>query len=154
PSDVIFGGRETVEDVARNLERWVDGAVVRTYEQSKLARFAAAATRMHVVNALTNEEHPCQALADMLTLRERFGSLPGRTLAYVGDGNNVATSLAHAGSMLGLQMRFASPRGFELPEHVRRACAAVARHGASVTVTNDPCEAVAGADAIYTDVWA
>jgi ornithine carbamoyltransferase len=154
PPDVIFGGRETVEDVARNLERWVDGAVVRTYEQSKLNRFAAAASRMHVVNALTDEEHPCQSLADMLTLRERFGSLAGRRLTYVGDGNNVATSLAHAGSMLGLRMVFASPPGFELPRSVIDACAAVARDGASIAVTNDPIHAVDGADAVYTDVWA
>jgi ornithine carbamoyltransferase len=154
PPDVIFGGRETVEDVARNLERWVDGAVVRTYQQSKLVRFAAAVSSMRVVNALTDEEHPCQALADMMTLKERLGSLAGRTLTYVGDGNNVATSLAHAGSMLGLKMVFASPPGFELPQAIIDGCAAVARHGASITVTNDPIDAVTGADAIYTDVWA
>jgi ornithine carbamoyltransferase len=154
PPDVIFGGRETVEDVARNLERWVDGAVVRTYAQSKLSSFAAAASRMHVVNALTNEEHPCQSLADMLTLCERLGSLAGRRLTYVGDGNNVATSLAQAGAMLGLQMVFASPPGFELPQAVVEACAAVARHGATIRITNDPVQAVTGADAIYTDVWA
>ena len=154
PPDVIFGGRETVEDVARNLERWVNGAVVRTYEQAKLSSFARAASRMHVVNALTNEEHPCQALADMLTLCERFGSLAGRRLTYVGDGNNVATSLAQAGAMLGLHMVFASPPGFELPAAVVDACAAVARLGATITVTNDPLGAVQGADAIYTDVWA
>ena len=154
PPDVIFGGRETVEDVARNLERWVDGAVVRTYEQSKLNSFAAAASRMHVVNALTNEEHPCQALADMLTLRERLGSLAGRRLTYVGDGNNVAASLAQAGAMVGLHMVFSSPPGFELPPVVIDACTAVARHGATITITNDPLQAVSGADAIYTDVWA
>ena len=154
PSDVIFGGRETVEDVARNLERWVEGVVVRTYAHERLNAFAAAASRLHVINALTNEEHPCQALADMMTLRERLGSLPGRTFTYVGDGNNVAASLAHAGSMLGLQMRFASPVGFELPAKVREACAHVSRHGATITVTNDPMAAVEGSDAIYTDVWA
>src|SRR4051812_22840264 len=125
PPDVIFGGRESVEDVARNLERWVEGVVVRTYAHSRLSAFAAAGARLHVINALTNEEHPCQALADMMTLQERFGSLAGRTLTYVGDGNNVAASLAHAGSMLGLQMRFASPAGFELPQRVREACARV-----------------------------
>jgi ornithine carbamoyltransferase len=154
PPDVIFGGRETVEDVARNLERWVAGVIVRTYEQHRLEQFAGAAARLHVVNALTNEEHPCQALADMLTLIERLGSLPGRRFTYVGDGNNVATSLAHAGSMLGLTMTFASPRGFELPPRVLDACARVARHGATITVVNDPLQAVRGADAIYTDVWA
>jgi ornithine carbamoyltransferase len=154
PSDVIFGGRETVEDVARNLERWVTGAVVRTFAQARLSNFAAAAPRLHVVNALTDEEHPCQALADMMTLQERLGSLTGRTLTYVGDGNNVATSIAHAGSLLGLHLRFASPPGYELPTHVVERCRAVARHGSTLTVTKDPFGAVSGADAVYTDVWA
>lgn len=154
PSDVVFGGRETPEDVARNLERWVSGAVVRTFAQARLSAFAAAAPRMHVINALTNEEHPCQALADMQTLQERLGPLAGRTLAYVGDGNNVATSLAQAGAMLGLRLRFASPPGFELPAAIIGACARAARHGATLTVTNDPMSAVDGADAVYTDVWA
>ena len=154
PADVAFGGRETVEDVARNLERWVAGTVVRTFGQEKLARFAAAATSMHVVNALTDEEHPCQALADMLTLIERLEDVEGRTLTFIGDGNNVAASLAHAGAMLGLHVRVASPPGFELPVPVIDAAMSVARHGATVTVTNDVREAVAGADAVYTDVWA
>jgi ornithine carbamoyltransferase len=154
PADVTFGGRETVEDVARNLERWVAGAVVRTYGQEKLARFARTASRMHVINALTDEEHPCQALADMLTLQERFGSLEGRTLAFVGDGNNVAASLAHAGAMLGMHVRVASPSGFLLPAPVLEAARAVARHGATVEATEDVARAVAGADAVYTDVWA
>src|SRR6185295_17509056 len=86
PVDVAFGSRETVEDVARNLERWLDGAIVRTFAQDRLERFAKAAPRLHVVNALTDEEHPCQALADMLTLKERIGTLAGSTLAFVGDG--------------------------------------------------------------------
>jgi ornithine carbamoyltransferase len=154
PPDVIFGGRETVEDVARNLERWISCAVIRTFAQSRLAAFAAAGTRLRVINALTNEEHPCQALADMMTLQERLGPLSGRTLTYVGDGNNVATSLAQAGAMMGLQLRFASPIGFELPSAVIEACMRVARHGATMTVTNDPVAAVRGADAVYTDVWA
>lgn len=154
PPDVIFSGRETVEDVAHNLERWVSGAVVRTYAQERLARFAAAGTRMHVVNALTDEEHPCQALADIMTLSERFGSTAGLRLTYVGDGNNVAVSLAHAGALAGLHMTFASPKGFELPAAVVADVARVARHGATVTLTNDPVAAVADADAVYTDVWA
>jgi ornithine carbamoyltransferase len=154
PADVALGGRETVEDVARNLERWVAGAVVRTFGQDKLVRFARAATALHVVNALTDEEHPCQALADMLTLVERFGDLTGRTLTFVGDGNNVAASLAQAGALLGMHVRVASPPGFELPEPVRLAAQAAARHGATVTTSNDPRAAVAGADAVYTDVWA
>src|SRR5579871_4428201 len=88
PSEVAFGGRETVEDVARNLERWVSAAVVRTFAQQRLERFAAAAPSLRVINALTDEEHPCQALADFLTLQEHLGALAGRTIAFIGDGNN------------------------------------------------------------------
>jgi ornithine carbamoyltransferase len=153
PADVVFGGREAVEDVARNLERWIAGVVVRTYAQAGLAAFAAAAPGLHVVNALTNEEHPCQVLADMLTLRERFGRLHGRTLAYVGDGNNVATSLAQASLMLGMNVRIASPAGFELPPEVVARCGRVAADNVSLAQTTDPIEAVSGADAVYTDVW-
>ena len=101
PQDVALGGRETINDVARNLERWVHGAVVRTYARSRIEAFAAAAPRLRVVNALTDEEHPCQALADCLTMREKWGSLRGRTIAYVGDSNNVALSLAQAVTTLG-----------------------------------------------------
>jgi ornithine carbamoyltransferase len=129
------------------------GAIVRTFGQDLLARFAAAAPRLHVVNALTNEEHPCQALADMLTLRERTGALAGRTLAYVGDGNNVAVSLAHAGAVLGVHVRVASPAGYELPQSAVDAARAVARHGATIEILNHARQAVAGADAVYTDVW-
>jgi ornithine carbamoyltransferase len=151
--DVALGGRESVEDVAHNLERWVAAAVVRTFAQDLLRDFAAAATRMHVINALTDEEHPCQAIADVMTLRERFGDLAGRTLAFVGDGNNVATSVAQAGVMLGLNVRIASPKGYELPVAVIRSCERVARHGASVTIFNDPAEAARGVDVVYTDAW-
>jgi ornithine carbamoyltransferase len=153
PADVALGDREAVEDVARNLERWVTGAVVRTSAQERLVRFAAAAPSLHVVNALTNEEHPCQALADFLTLREATGALAGRTIAFVGDGNNVAASLAHAGAMLGVHVRVASPEGFTLPAHVVTQATAVAREGGTVDVLTDPVEAVRGADAVYTDVW-
>lgn len=154
PADVAFGGRESLEDVARNFERWLAALVVRTFAQERLERLAAAAPRLHIINALTDEEHPCQALADMLTLREQLGSVEGRTLAFVGDGNNVAASLAHAGVMLGMNVRVASPAGYELPPHVVAAAQAVANHGAKVEVTNDPHGAVTGADAVYTDVWA
>jgi len=154
PADVALGGRESLADVARNLERWVSACVVRTYEQARLAEFAAAAPRMHVVNALTNEEHPCQALADLLSLREHLGSLEGARLAYVGDGNNVAASLAQAGLMLGVSVRIASPKGYELPEHVATQARAQAAGGARLVITNDPVEAVKDADAVYTDVWA
>ena len=153
-ADVALGGRESVEDVARNLERWVSAAVVRTFAQARLAKFAAAATRLHVVNALTDEEHPCQALADMLTLQEKFDDLKGRTLTFVGDGNNVAASLAQAGVMLGMHVRVASPPGYELPSAIVEGARAAARHGATLTIVNDPHVAVDGADAVYTDAWA
>lgn len=154
PADVVLGGRETVADVARNLERWVYGAVIRTFAQSRLEAFADAAPSLRVVNALTDEEHPCQALADCLTMIEKWGDLRGRTIAFVGDGNNVAASLAQAAAMLGASVRVASPAGFELPQHVRDTVNGVARFGGGVEVTNDPIEGVLGADAVYTDVWA
>jgi ornithine carbamoyltransferase len=153
PQDGPLGTRESIEDVARNFERWVSTVVIRTFEQARLARFAAAAPRLHVINALTNEEHPCQALADLMTLTEVWGSPVGRTIAFVGDGNNVATSLVHASMLAGLHVRVASPRGYELPAPVCHEAARVARHGATLELTTDPLEAVAGVDAVYTDVW-
>ncbi len=153
PPPDSLGGRETIEDIARNLERWVTTAVVRTYAQAKLESFAAAAPRLRVVNALTDQEHPCQALADCQTMMERWGSLRGRTVAFVGDGNNVAASLAQAAVMLGATVRVASPEGFDLSAPVRQAIAQVARDGGSLETTHDPVSAVAGAHAVYTDVW-
>jgi len=152
-SDVALGGREPVEDVARNLERWVDGVVIRTFSQTTLERFAKAAPRLHVINALTDEQHPCQAIADFLTLQERWGSLRGRTIAFVGDGNNVATSVAHAGAMLGVNVHVASPDGYQLPHTVAQQATGVARHGARLRLFTDAADAVAGADAVYTDTW-
>jgi ornithine carbamoyltransferase len=153
PPPDSLGGRETLADVARNLERWVTMAVVRTYAQSRLEAFAAAAPRLRVINALTDQEHPCQALADCLTLLERWGSFRGRTIAFVGDGNNVATSLAQAAVMLGATVRIASPDGFELAPDVRQSIAQIAQAGGSLETTEDPVAAVAGAHAVYTDVW-
>src|SRR3954452_17272012 len=153
PQDVALGGREAIEDVARNLERWVSAAVVRTYAQARIQEFADAAPRLRVVNALTNEEHPCQALADMLTLTERWGSVRGRTIAFVGDGNNVAPSLAQAAIMLGAHVRIASPSGFELPLPVRDRIAGMARSGGTLELTSDPAAGARDADAVYTDVW-
>ena len=151
--DVALGTREPVADVARNLERWVDGVIIRTFSQQLLQQFAAKTTRLHVINALTDEEHPCQAIADFLTLQERLGQLRGRTIAYVGDGNNVATSLAHAAAMLGVHVHIASPEAYQLPLAVVLQATAVARHGARLRLFADAADAVAGADAIYTDTW-
>ena len=153
PPEMADGTREPLEDVARNLERWVDALVIRTFAHQKAAAVAAAASRMHVVNALTDEQHPCQALADFVTLRERWSSFKGRRIAYVGDGNNVAVSLTHAAAMLGVSVHVASPVGYELPDRVVAEAARVARDGAEVRRYTDPAAAVRGVDAIYTDVW-
>jgi ornithine carbamoyltransferase len=154
PSEFAGGSREPIEDVARNLERWVHALVVRTFAQDKVETFARSAARMPVINALTDEHHPLQAIADVLTMRERWGRAPGRTVAYVGDGNNVATSLAHAACMAGVSVHVATPAGYELPPSVIDEAAGIARGGAAVRSFADPNEAVAGVDAIYTDVWA
>jgi ornithine carbamoyltransferase len=151
--DAALGKREPVADVARNIERWVDAIVIRTFSQRLLEEFAAAAPRLHVVNALTDGEHPCQALSDFLTLREHWGTLRGRTLAFVGDGNNVAVSLVHAAAMLGVHVHIASPEGYQLPHSAVQQATSVSRFGARLRMFVDPADAVAGADAVYTDTW-
>lgn len=137
--------REPAADVARVLSGYYAAVAARVFEHSKVENMAAVSD-VPVINLLSDQSHPCQALADLLTLLERWGSLDGRSIAYVGDGNNVCNSLMIAGSMAGMEVRVASPEGFE-PD-----AALVARTGAKVT--NDPGEAVNGVDAIYTDVWA
>jgi ornithine carbamoyltransferase len=151
--DVAVGQREEITDVARNLERWVDAVVIRTYSQRLIERFAAAARRLSVINALTDEQHPCQALADFLTLQERWGFVRGRTVAFVGDGNNVAASFTHAAAMLGVNVHVASPDGYQLPHAVVQQATGVARHGARLRLFSDAADAVADADAVYTDTW-
>jgi ornithine carbamoyltransferase len=151
--DAALGNREPVADVARNLERWVDAVVIRTFSQSLLREFAAAAPHLCVINALTDDEHPCQILADCLTVAENWGTLPGRTIAYVGDGNNVAVSLAHAAPMLGINVNVASPDGYQLPESAVQQSKSVARHGAQLRLFTDAAAAVSNADAVYTDTW-
>ena len=153
PAPFVDGVREPLPDVARNLERWADALVVRTYAQSKVTTLAESAPRLHVINALTDEEHPCQALADMLTVREHWANCRGRTIAFIGDGNNTATSLTHAALMLGINVHLATPEGFELPSRVVEDAMRTARNGAAVRQFRDPREAVAHADAVYTDVW-
>jgi ornithine carbamoyltransferase len=151
--DVALGQREPVTDIARSLERWVDAVVVRTFSHKRLEEFAKSAPNLHVINALTDDEHPCQILADLLALRERWGALRGRTLAFVGDGNNVATSLAYATAMLGIHLHVASPDGYALPDAVVQQSTHAARHGARLRLFNEAADAVAGADAVYTDTW-
>jgi ornithine carbamoyltransferase len=153
PADVMHADREPIQDVARNLERWVDAVVIRTFSQERLEQIGGTTTRLHVINALSDEQHPCQALADIQTLSELWGSLKGRTVAFVGDGNNVATSMVHAAVMLGVNVRVATPKGYELPSNVIAEAARVAADGAELVQFTDPKKAVESADAIYTDVW-
>jgi ornithine carbamoyltransferase len=153
PSNTQVGRGEPVADTARVLSRYVDALAVRTFAQSELEDYAHWAT-IPVINALTDEEHPCQALADYLTLRETFGSIAGLTLAYVGDGNNVAHSLMLCGALLGVNVRIGCPDGFQPdPTMVARAQELAAGRCTIATVT-DPLTAVRGAHALYTDVWA
>jgi ornithine carbamoyltransferase len=153
PAEVMHADREPIHDVARNLERWVDAVVIRTFAQERLVHIAEVTPRLHVINALSNEEHPCQALADMQTLVEQWGSLAGKRVAFVGDGNNVCTSLVHACMMLGIGVQVATPKGYELPDEVVEQAAAVSQKGAGLTEFTDPKAAVRDVDAIYTDVW-
>ncbi len=153
-SELQLGRGETIEDTGRVLSRYVDAIVLRTFEQERLEALARGAS-VPVVNSLSDFEHPCQALADLFTLREHRGDLAGQTLAYVGDGNNVAHSLLLSGAKAGMTVRVATPRGFEpIPQVVGRAEEIAAETGGAIAVTNDPPEAAAGADALYTDVWA
>lgn len=152
-ADVALGTRESLADVGRSLERWVEGAVVRTFDQSRIVDLAAATSKLRVINALSNDEHPCQALADCMTLQERWGSLRGRRVAFVGDGNNVATSFVQAATMLGCTVHVAAPDGFGLPVEVAATVERIARHGAELAQFSDPAAAVRGVDAVYTDVW-
>ena len=153
PADVMHADREPINDVARNLERWVDAVVIRTFAQERLVHIAEVTPQLHVINALSNEEHPCQALADMQTLVEQWGSLEGKRVAFVGDGNNVCASLVHACMMLGIGVQVATPKGYELPDEVVEQAAAVSQKGAGLTEFTDPKAAVRDVDAIYTDVW-
>jgi ornithine carbamoyltransferase len=148
-----MGARESVRDVARNLERFVDAIVARTGPHEVVVELAAQAA-VPVINGLTLREHPCQALADVFTLRERFGDLHGRVLAFVGDGNNVYHSLALLGAMLGMEVRLAHPADYAPnPRLVERAEAIAAGTGGRLVFGRDPREIVRGADVVYTDAW-
>jgi ornithine carbamoyltransferase len=151
---VRLGQRESIRDVARNLERWVQGIVARTFAQESLDELAAHG-RIPVINALSDRFHPCQALSDFFTLEDRFGGLRGLKLAYVGDGNNVCHSLLTIGARVGAQIRVATPAGFEPDPSVVSEAKRVARETrGKIEILRSPQEAVAGAQAVYTDVWA
>ncbi len=149
-----LGVRETVPDVARNLERWVDGIMARTFDHSAVLELAEYAA-IPVINGLSDREHPCQAFADFQTLAERRGDLAGLTLAYVGDGNNVAHSLLLLAAKVGTHFRLACPEGYEPDAALwQTALGFASETGAVLTLTHDPAEGVSDADAVYTDVWA
>jgi ornithine carbamoyltransferase len=149
----LLGRREPVADLARNLERWVQCIAARTVSQATIEELARW-TRIPVINALSDRFHPCQALADVLTIRDIFGRLTGIQVAYVGDGNNMAHSLLVTGAMAGLSINVATPASYQPdPEIVKAASEIAAQSGGSVRIGNDPIRAVAGAHAVYTDVW-
>jgi ornithine carbamoyltransferase len=153
-NDGPIGAREPLKDVARNLDRWVSAIVARTFLQKTiddLARYSS----VPVINALSDLWHPCQALADVQTLRERFGSVRGMKLAFVGDGNNVANSLMLCCARLGMDFAIASPAKYQAEKEIVTQAQAIAeQYGSRISITQDPSEAVRGAHAVYTDVWA
>src|ERR1700745_3457554 len=146
--------RESLWDIAHNVERWVDVMVLRTFAHATVEKMGNYAS-IPVINALSDLEHPCQALADFSVLQERFGNLKNVTVAYVGDGNNVAHSLLLTGARLGSQVRVATPPGYGPNAEILAAAQEIALGtGATLEVMSDPRQAVAGADAVYTDAWA
>ncbi len=153
PSDVQLGRGETIEDTARVLSRFVRAFVIRTFKDEDVERFAAAAS-IPVINALTDGHHPCQSVADLMTLAEQRGPLDKCKIAYIGDGNNVAVSLMEAAAIMGTSFAIAAPRGYQMPEALVAAARATAKkNGSEVVITEDPAEAARDADALYSDVW-
>jgi ornithine carbamoyltransferase len=153
PEEVGLGQREPAADIARVLSRYVDGIAARTFSQETL-HILAGYSSGPVINALSDLEHPCQALSDLLTIYEKKGKLPGLTLAFIGDGNNVANSLLLAASLTGLNFHFASPPGYEIKGKVLNQGKKIAAlSGSQILLTTDPHDAAKGADIIYTDVW-
>ncbi len=154
PADISLGKRESVYDVAKNLERMAQGVMIRTFAHQTVTDFAAASS-IPVINGLTDYSHPCQAMADFFTIRERKGKLQGLKLCFVGDGNNVAHSLMFAGARLGAHVSVACPKGYEPDDAaIRQAREDAKKTNARIEVVHDPVEGVLGADAVYTDVWA
>jgi ornithine carbamoyltransferase len=152
PPEVGLGNRETPADVARVLSRYADCIAARTFEQSTIEELARHSD-VPVINALSETEHPCQALADLLTMREKKETLKGLEVAFIGDGNNVANSLAVAAAMSGVHLRVASPAGYEVTKDVQAIADSASVAGGRVTQVRDPFEAAADADVVYTDVW-
>jgi ornithine carbamoyltransferase len=154
PAEISLGKRESIHDVAKNLERMVQGIMIRTFAHGIVEEMAKEAS-VPIINGLTDYSHPCQAVADFLTIKEVKGRVDGVRLAFVGDGNNVAHSLMFAGALLGAHVTVVTPPGYEPKgDAVSWSTAQAATTRGSIVVTNDPVEGVRGADVIYTDVWA
>lgn len=153
PDEIAMGKRESVKDVAAVLSRYLDGIVARTYKHDDVIQLARYAT-VPVINGLSDSAHPCQALGDIFTIKEKLGAFKNITLAYVGDGNNVLNSLMYAAANVGLDIKIATPKGYEpAKEFLKKAESIAVKSGSAVELTNDPKIAVSGADIIYTDVW-
>jgi ornithine carbamoyltransferase len=154
PGEINLGIRETVEDVAKTLSRYVDGIVLRTFEHKNVLKMSRAAT-VPVINGLSDASHPCQAMADVYTIREKFKNLNKITLAYIGDGNNVCNSLMLASAKVGLKINIGTPCGYEPDVSVVEEAKGIAKaNKSSVSLFNNPSQAVRDADVVYTDVWA
>jgi ornithine carbamoyltransferase len=154
PAEISLGKRESIHDVAKNLERMVQGIMIRTFAHQIVEEMAKEAS-VPIINGLTDYSHPCQAMADFLTIKEAKGRVDGIRLAFIGDGNNVAHSLMFAGALLGAHVSIVCPKGYEPKgDATAWSTAQAATTGGSIVVTNDPVEGVRGADVIYTDVWA
>ena len=152
-SELGMGGRESVKDVACVLSRYLNGIIARTYKHDVLEELARHAS-IPIINGLSDLAHPCQSLGDMFTIKEKFGTLKGVTLAYIGDGNNVLNSLMAVAAKLGVDMKVATPKGYEPNvEMVRRARAVARESGSKIEISNDPRKAARDADVLYTDVW-
>ena len=153
PQITQLGRGEPIKDTARVLSRYCDVLAIRTFSQQELEEYAHWST-IPVINALTDLEHPCQALADFLTIQEKFGKLQGINLTYIGDGNNVANSLMMCGAMLGVNVKICSPKGFEADSKILEKAKSLSEFGSQISTCNDPSKAVREAQVIYTDVWA
>ncbi len=153
PQITQLGRGEPIKDTARVLSRYCDALAIRTFSQKELEEYAEWSS-IPVINALTDLEHPCQALADYLTIQEKFGTLKGINLSYIGDGNNVANSLMICGAMLGVNVKICSPKGFEPNSKIVEKAKSLSKFGSQISISNSPIKAVKGAQVIYTDVWA
>jgi ornithine carbamoyltransferase len=153
PSVTQVGRGEPIEDTARVLDRYLDILAIRTFAQQDLELFAQYAN-IPIINALSDLEHPCQILADLLTIQECFGSLSGLTLTYLGDGNNVAHSLLLGGVLMGMKVHLATPDNYQPDPGILEQAKQLAQNSSDIVLTNDPIAAVKGAQVIYTDVWA